>query len=269
VGAPLDLGIGLDDAISLPDARTVIAVPHSGSSLLTIDLGVTPPLQRPISGGLVPAEMTLSPSGKSLALAYPADKRVDIVYGLPDHPVIAAEVSTAEVPFSLHHVVLNDAGTLLLLTFLEDDRETIYRWNSTEGFRMLASTAHAGAMSFVGSSDAVYSDSGTNEVFLARNVNSQSVTQFLAGPADGVSGPVGIAPATAGGFYVANSVSGNILSVDANGRIYQSRNCNCEVTGLYPMSPGIFRLTTRLDQPLYLLDDSKSPSRIVYVPAVH
>jgi hypothetical protein len=86
---------------------------------------------------------------------------------------------------------VNDAGNLLLMTFLENDRETIYRWNRTEGFRLLASTAEVGALGFVGASDAVYTDSGTNEVIM-RRCEERSVTQFLSGASDGVSGPIGV-----------------------------------------------------------------------------
>src|SRR4051812_8416064 len=46
VGDPIDVGLPVTNVISLPDQHNVLAVPESGPFLLSIDLGVTPPLQR-------------------------------------------------------------------------------------------------------------------------------------------------------------------------------------------------------------------------------
>jgi hypothetical protein len=260
------MGLPVTNIISLPDQHNVLAVPESGPFLLSIDLGVTPPLQRPIIGAAKSADITLSPNGNAAALAYRAGQLIEIVTGLPDHPAVTLEVTTTLVKAPLRRIVVNDAGNLLLMTFLENDRETIYRWNRTEGFRLLASTAEVGGLGFVGASDAVYTDSGTNEVYYAQDVRNGSVTQFLSGASDGVSGPIGVGASSAGGFFVANSASGTIITFDTNHRILETQQCACNISGVYPLSAGIFRLTDRLNQTIYLLDSRSSQPRILFIP---
>jgi hypothetical protein len=241
-------------------------VPESGPFLLSIDLGVTPPLQRSIIGAAKSADITLSPNGNAAALAYRAGQLVEIVTGLPDHPAVTLEVTTTLITAPLRRIVVNDAGNLLLMTFLENDRETVYRWNRTEGFRLLASTAEIGALGFVGASDAVFADRGTNEVYFAQDVRNGSVTQFLAGASDGVSGPVGVAASKTGGFFLANASSGTILTFGPNRRIIGSQQCSCNMSGMSLLSTGIFRLTDRWNQTIYLLDDSTTEPRLIFIP---
>jgi len=266
VGAPVDVGSPVTNVISLTDQHSILAVPESGPYLLSIDLEASPPFSRSITGALKSAEITLSPNGKTAALAHQVGQLVEVVTGLPDHPAVILEVTTVLINAPLQRVVVNDAGTLLLITFLENDRETIYRWNRTEGYRLLASTVRVGALGFVGPSDAVYADGGTNEVYFAHDVKTGSVTQFLAGPSDGISGPIGIGASNTGGFFIANSASRMVVMFDANHRIVRSQQCDCNITGVYPLSAGIFRLTERLNQTIYLVDESKSEARLVFVP---
>jgi hypothetical protein len=265
IGPPIDLGFPITDSLSLPDQR-ILVVPVSGPYLLSVDLGITPPASRSITGALKSADITLSPGGKTAALVDKAGQLVEVITGLPDHPAVTLEISTAGVSAPLQRVVVNDAGNLLLMTFLENGHETIYRWNGTEGFRVLADTKGVGALSFVGNSDAVYADKGTNEVFLSHDVTKQSVTQFIAGPTDGVSGPIGLNASATGGFFLANSITMTVMTFDALGRIVQTQQCNCDLAGIYPLATGIFRLTDRLNRTLQLLDDGAIEKRLIFVP---
>lgn len=266
VGAPAEVGLPLTNAISLSDQHSILAVPESGPYLLTIDLATTPPVSRSIIGAAKSADITLSPNGNTAALAYRSGQLVEIVTGLPEHPAVTLGITTTLINAPLQRVVVNDAGNLLLMTFLENDRETVYRWNRTEGFRLLASTAGVGTLGFVGPSAAVYADSGTNEVYFAPDVKTGSVTQFLAGASDGVAGPIGVGASASGGFFIANSSSGTIITFGANLRILGTQQCDCTVSGLHPLSAGVFRLTDRLNQTVYLLDTSTAEPRLVFVP---
>jgi len=266
VGAPVDVGLPLTNAISLSDQHSILAVPESGPFLLSIDLGVTPPVTRSIIGAAKSADITMSPNGNTAALAYRGGQLVEVVTGLPEHPAVTLGITTTLINAPLRRVVVNDAGNLLLMTFLENDRETVYRWNRTEGFRLLASTAAVGTLGFVGPSAAVFADSGTNELYFAPDVKTGSVTQFLAGASDGVAGPIGVAASGTGGFVIANSSSGTIISFGANRRVLGTQQCDCSVSGLHPVSTGIFRLTEKLNQTIYLLDTATTEPRLLFVP---
>jgi len=266
IGPPVDVGFPLANAISLPDQRHLLAVPEAGATLLVVDMGMTPPSSSPIVGTAKSAEITLSPNGTTAALANPSGKIVQVVTGLPDHAAVVLELSTAQVQSSLLRVAVNDGGDLLLMAFQGNDRETIYRWNGTEGFRPLASVARVGALSFIGASDAVYADSSSKEVFLARDLKTQAGVEFLAGPADGVSDAVAAVASAAGGFFLANADTGTVITFGANRQILRVQECGCKLSGLHPLGAGLFRLTDRLNQTIQLLYDNNSEPRLIFIP---
>jgi hypothetical protein len=152
------------------------------------------------------------------------------------------------------------------MSFAEGERETIYRWNRTDGFRLLASTVQVGTLAFVGSTDVVFADSGTNEVFLAHDVKRQSAVTFLAGSANGVSRPVGAGISNRNEILVANGGSGTVIIFDANGQILGAQQCGCNVTGMFPLGPGMYRLTDQINQTSYILDGGGTNTRISFVP---
>jgi len=269
VGEPVNLGFALSNAISLRDERYILAAPQEGSYLVAINLGVNPPVAKAITGAAKSAAITLSPNGKTAALSLSQGRLIEVITGLPENPSITLEITTsflfANPP---HRVAVSDDSTVLLMSFIEDGRENIYRWNGTEGFRFLASTEQVGAMMFIGSSDALYVDSGSNEVFRARDIKRMSITQFVAGPRDGVSRPVGIGISGNGGYYIANAGSDSVMSFDDSGHLLQTQNCECDISGLYLLGARTYRLTEGLNQTIHILDDNSAESRILFVPPI-
>jgi len=267
VGAPIDLGFTMSLAVPLPDQRNVIASPSAGSFLVSIDMGTSPAVSHPIKGAAKSvSEISVSPHGTAAALSYASGQLVQVVTGLPYSPSITLGITTTLIAAPLRRVVVNDDASALVMTFAENDRETIYRWNRIEGYRLLASTVQVGALAFVGNADVVYADSATNEVFLARDVKRQSVTTFLAGPSDGVSGPTGAGVSIRNEILVANAGSGTVMVFDGDGRILRTQQCDCHVSGMFPLSTDMFRLTDRFDQTTYVLDVSESENRILFIP---
>jgi hypothetical protein len=267
IGGPIDLGFTLTGVVALPDQRNFIAAPSEGSFLVSIDMGASPPVSHSIRGAAKSvAEISVSPHGTAAALSYPATQLVQVVTGLPYSPAITLGITTSLISAPLRRVVVNDDASVLVMTFQENDRETIYRWNRTEGFRLLASTVEVGALTFVGSSDLVYADSGTNEVYLARDIKRQSVTKFVAGADDGVSGPAGAGLSNRNEILLANASSGSIMALDTDGRILRNQDCDCKISGLFMLGAGMFRLTDRLDQTIYYLDFAGAENRILFIP---
>src|SRR4029078_2099363 len=106
------------------------------------------------------------------------------------------------------------------------------------------------------------------EVFLASDVKKQSVVRFLAGADDGVSGPIGLNPSMTGGFFLANSTAGTVMMFDTSGRIVQTQQCYCDLSGIYPLATGVYRLTDPLNQTIQLLDDRGREKRLVFIPPI-
>jgi hypothetical protein len=269
IGGPVDLGFAITQAVDLPDERHVIASPADGFYVVAIDMGANPPTSQPIKGASRSvSEISVSPHGTAAALTYREGQLVLLVTGLPTSPTITTEISTVGIAAPLRHVAVNDDTSALMLTFAEGERETVYRWNPTDGFRLVASTVAVGALAFVNSSDVVFADSGTDEVFLAHDVKRKSSVTFVAGSAGGISRPIGAGISSRNEILVANAGSGTVIAFDANGQMLRTQDCNCSVSGFYPLGAGVFRLTEKFNQTMYLLDGGGSENRIVFVPPV-
>jgi hypothetical protein len=269
VGAAVDLGFTITQAVNLPDQRNVIVVPSTDGDLLSLDMGMTPPVSHPIKGStILVSEISVSPHGTAAVLSYPSSQLVRVVTGLPNNPVIAFEISTTEVAPILRRVVVNDDASALMFSFAEGERETVYRWNRTEGYRLLTSTAEVGALAFTGDADVLFADSITNQVFLAHDVKRQSVVTFLAGSAGGVSRPIGAGLSSRNEIFVANAGSNAVMTFDASGRMLRTQHCDCRVSGLILLGLGAYRLTDRLNQTIYVLDGSTIENRILFIPPI-
>ena len=268
VGEPIDAGLQVSFGVSLPDSRHVIAAPDAGADLVSIDMGILPPVVRAIQGAEKSiSEISISPLGKAAALLYPSPRRIQIVTGLPNTPSIALEIPAEGMPPGvIQHVAVNDDASALLMSIADQDIETIYRWNRTEGYRVLAPVAHVEALGFVGTSDAVYVDSVRNEVFLVHVVKGEWFIQFISGGSDGVSRPVGIGVTSNKEIHIANADTGTVMAFDVAGNQLRILSCGCSVSGLFPIGPDTFRLTDGLHQTIYLLSGSGFENRIAFVP---
>lgn len=266
IGEPIALGYALTDALTLHDGY-ILAAPQEGTCLVTVNLGVNPPDTRVIAGASITAQIALSPGGKAAALTYPDENLIKVITGLPDKPEVSREIKSLTAP--PHRVAVNDNSSALLVSFIENGSENIYRWNATEGFRFLKSVSQVSAMMFIGTSEAIFADSNTNEVFKARDVQTMSVTQFIAGPEDGVSSPIGIGFSGKSGYFLANAGSNSVMNFDSSGQIRQKLDCGCSLSGLRALGSGAYRLTDKLNQTLYILDDNGAQSRILFVPPIH
>jgi hypothetical protein len=267
IGGPIDLGYTVSLAVPLFDQRHVLAAPADGSPLQIVDMAVQPPLSRAIPDAEPRvSEIRVSPAGYSAALLYPASQQIQVIRGLPANPVIAFSLSTSLMDLPMRRVAVNDDASVVLVSFAENDHEIIYRWNPTDGFRLLATTPRVGALAFVGSTSAVFADSVTNEVFLAGDASRQSAVRFLAGADEGVSRPIAIGVSNRNEIILANAGSGKLMTFASDGRILGTQTCNCKLSGLYPLATGLFRLTDPLNKTMYILDGGEPGNRIAFVP---
>jgi hypothetical protein len=56
------------------------------------------------------------------------------------------------------------------------------------------------------------------------------------------------------------------MTLDSSGRVLKAQECRCAVSGLYAFRDSVFRLTSRLDRTVFLLDGSSPEDRILFVP---
>ncbi len=113
---------------------------------------------------------------------------------------------------------------------------------------------------------AIVADPGADEVFAIWDARGAATPQFLAGPREGVSHPVGVAASADNQIYVANAGSGTIMALDANGALLRTHECTCVPSGLHRLMGSLFRLTDGVDRTLYLLDASPAEAHVLFVP---
>jgi hypothetical protein len=75
-----------------------------------------------------------------------------------------------------------------------------------------------------------------------------------------------VAVSPANRILIANKESATATVLDSNGRFLKTLDCNCAISGVYPLRNAVFRLTDRIDQTIYLLDASSNDERILFVP---
>jgi DNA-binding beta-propeller fold protein YncE len=77
---------------------------------------------------------------------------------------------------------------------------------------------------------------------------------------------MGVAVAPDNRILIANKESATVTVLDSNGRFLRTLQCNCAISGVYPLRKAVFRLTDGIDQTIYVLDASSNEERILFVP---
>jgi len=56
------------------------------------------------------------------------------------------------------------------------------------------------------------------------------------------------------------------MVVDPAGRFLSIQNCDCDISGVYPLKDFVYRLTNRFDRTIFLLDASAAEDRLLFIP---
>ena len=204
------------------------------------------------------ARILFSPGGGTAALYYTSGPRVDILRGLPDAPVVGGSVDLAFLGSEPSALAISDDGTLAAAT-----ATALYSIERGGDPKPLPVTGNVSLLAFApGRGDLYIADKEDNTVSVVRD----GEFRVLAGAAEGIAGPVGMAVSAGGDrVFVANRDTNNV-AVIKDGSV-ELNWCHCEVSGLQPLS-GIARylLTPVSAKPAWLLDAGGPEAGFWFVP---
>ena len=270
IGDPEPFDFSISQSLML-DARHAVVSTDANPELLAVGMeshpGSVAAIRNAPSG---PTRAIGSVHGSAAAFYYAGSQRMVIVTGLPGNPVVSQSVDLSALnPPTLTHVAVSDDGGLLVYSVAETDRESLYVWTpSAASSRFVFSVTAVGGIAIAGNGTTFVTDRGANEVFAIWDARNAVVSQYLLGERDGVSRPAAIAISKDNSIYIANTGSATVMTLDISGHLQRTLQCDCRLSGLYPLRDSVFLLTDRLDQTIYLLAMNLNGDQISFVPAM-
>ncbi len=269
LGEALDLGLAASAAAVSPQLDSAIVTASDGALHLfrLSGHGATEVSWNGVPHG--PAQMVYSPSGTAAAIY--AAGRVQVVSGLPNAPVpaFAAELDSSPVAparqsprAASQAMALSDDATWLLVA--GEGRVRLLGASGSSSVLLEGSRAVSVAFAPGGHAAAVLEGAGPwLNVFT--DVSAASGQRI---PAPGLAEPAGLAFSADGKSVLAASRAGKSVTIFELAAADEATTlvCNCFPTGVTPMGR-FFRLTEAGPGPVWLVDMSANPARLVFVPA--
>lgn len=267
IGEPLELGFAITKAVILPQQGHAIVDRPESAELSVIELaGRTAPVH--IAGtASLPTAVRASAEGSAAAIYYGAQNQLVVVTGLPDHPIVHSIMDASFAGHPVTRFAISNDGTFILLAFSDATGDSLYGWTAEKGPRFL-STADRIADIILTGPDAVIADAAAGQIIWIRNVRDQALPALVADSRDGLVEPVALTLVGGNEIYAGDSGTGTILVLDTQGHVLRRVSCGCSLTGLFPLRNNGFRLTERLDQPIFMIDSRSPGERILFIPAL-
>jgi hypothetical protein len=268
LGRPIARTAGLGAVVFSSSGDYALAVtPRGGQVILLrhLDASVTAEVLQTTA---LAARVVISPSGDRAVLYHPEPQSVSVVSGLPDAPAVSWSLEVPHLPGGLGALAVSDGGNAVLLAAAADE-SPVWLLTPTAGARVLSYVSSSSSLAFLPrSSDAVIGDGRADSVMLVRDPTGLAVRTQIGGAAEGLSRPIALEVTPDGSrVLVADAALAGVVSLGLAGEAPLSVTCNCSVAGLERLSGGfVFRLNEGGEAPLWLLDASSSPVRIVFVP---
>jgi len=262
LGAPVDLGVSVEQAVVSPRQDFALVTTGKQKDVGIVHFSRVPLQAVKIHGvGAAPDLMAVSATGAAAALYYKDSGRVMLLTGLATTPKVASELYLSGSPSIL---AVGDDRTLLAVV-----GKAVY-WVSPHGEVPILTGLHSiGALYLETGHMALVADSVANRIYQVKNVTGVAATAILAGPDQGIAGPVGVAiSADLQRAFVANGKTGTVVILDLADKKESGKiSCGCKPTGLYALDgENLFRLTEASDRPLWLFEMSAGKQRVLFVP---
>ncbi len=267
LGGALDLGLAASAVSVSPQLDSAIATANDGSLHLFRLSGNS--ATEVWWNGLpsAPARVVYSPSG--VAAAVYAAGRVQVFTGLPNAPALAF---AAELGPPATGPARQSAGTALQAMAVSDDAAwllvagdgRVRLLGASGSSSVLLEGARGVSVAFAAGGHAAAVLNGAGPWLDVYPDVSAAPNQRI--PMPGFAEPVGLAVSRDGRLTVAATRAGNSVRVfDLAGDV-TTLDCNCAPTGVTRMG-NLFRLTEATSGPVWMVDTTVSPARIVFVPA--
>jgi hypothetical protein len=262
LGDPFDAGVTLSLALPAPGQTYAVGTEvDTGTSVLLSGEGRSE-LPGVKSGA---SRIAISPRGRAAAFYFADSVSVQIVSGLPGHPVVVREVYPGGTPSVL--AVSDDAQTLLAAVDQDGGQAVIFD-QAGQGSRLLRNASRVVAMEFFPDSrNALFAESSANAVWVIQNADGPQVTS-IADERDGITDTVGLAASTDGATVFIAMRSGQVAIRNVSSGEQTLISCSCQPSGLSRLrGNAVFRLNDVGDGPVWILDASGEQPRILFVAA--
>jgi hypothetical protein len=188
-----------------------------------------------------------------------------IVKGLPRAPEVRHSVDLAFAKSPLRRFAVSGDGSVVLLAFAGEGSDVLYSWSTASGAHFIGKISRISALAFMGE-DAVVADSGLNQIILIRSVRTHAIPELIADSRAGISKPSALFVSSRDEIHVGNADT--IVTLNAKGQPLRKAVCACAISMMEKFGDSSIQLTKDLERPIFVLDESSVPERILFIPAL-
>jgi hypothetical protein len=262
---PLDLGVAITGATVLPGQNHILVDSPDSTELLIINLENPSAPVRITGAPAMVSSIRPGGSGSSAAIFYELSRKILIVGGLADSPVVRDTIDLSFSDLPLARYAVTDDGSVALLAFSDEKQDLVYRWTRNSGARYLESDLRVEDIAFI-DDHALIADAGAAQIRMFRNVRDEATPIVFADGREGLSRPVAISISKQREILVADSNTKKVIVLDLDGRVVREALCSCEPTHLLPLRDSAFRLTDRLDIASFIFESNSG--KVSFIPAL-
>ena len=263
----MDLGFAITQAAILPSHNHVLVDSPDNPELFVFDLETRSTPLRINEAPSSVSSIRLSGNGAAAALYYAQSRKILILGGLPDSPAVRETIDVSTVDLTLSRYAVTNDGTLALLAFSEETQDVVYRWTRNSGLAYLDASGRVSEITFM-DEHAVLADFGAGQIRMLRNVRDEATPTVIGDAREGLSQPVAISISRQHEILVADAGTGRVVTLDVSGRKLREVQCACVPTNLSVLRGSIYRLTDRIESPIFVFDSNYGTDRISFIPAL-
>jgi hypothetical protein len=209
-----------------------------------------------------------SPGGRSAVLWRNEDRRIAILSGLPDEPVLAGTLGLAWLDQEPRFLAVSDAGLEVFLSASREEDATLYRLALNGSILPVATFPSISAL--VLTEDALWLAEGNEaRVHVVRRGSGWSQVELVSQlPAE--APPPGALALSADGerLFMANRADRSVFVLSISTGEITTVPCPCEPSVFERMSASsVYRTTAADSGPVWLLDAGRSQPVMMFVPA--
>jgi hypothetical protein len=267
LGDPLDAGVSLASASIAPLQNFALATTVDEPSIRLISWTAGKVSTAPAESAIArPDRILFSPSGSSaLLISDGPPARLQVLTGLPGSLAVE-EIDISSMTGPVGSAAISDDGKLVLLSDAGQPDAQGWLLDSDRRQVMLTIPGRETSFAFRANSHDAAAISRSGDLYVLQDLGGNSAVRNVAPGADETAGAVGLWMSSDGGHAYAATSVGNVTDFDLATGARQSSSCQCALTGVQFLKPGLFRLTEVSARPLMVLDTSAAP-RIWFVPA--
>jgi hypothetical protein len=266
-GRPIPFGFDLAAAELSPRQDFALAVAAEDGALKIVELSLAGAAARAVPGAPANADrIVFSPGGGTALVYYAAGGSARVISGLPAAPSVGEAIDLSGLPTAPAALAVSDDGAAVLAS-TGGDAASLFLMAAGSEARSLPVSGGATLLAFLNSSrDALVA--GPGQLGFLQDATGQPSFRILAGTAEGVSAPAGVAVSRDNRrAFVASGDTGALVSVELSSGAVASAACACTVTGMSRFNgDSVFRVSDASDQPMWLFDGGAAEPQMWFVP---